>query len=164
MKISLQAPSCEVRQLRAEIERLTADYELKNGAVQTSDIIVRGPVSGSWNGGVVPEKKSRANVANSAINNQVFQRYATAPCLSELASELGISVSAVTKRARRLGLSRDKTTKSKNSPTSIRSAKRAKKTEKLLNAGESIESVAARLDITPRQVRHYRQQIQQVAA
>lgn len=159
MKVSLQTPSCEVRQLRAEIEQLTAEYERKNGPVQTSDIICRGATPANWNGLLVIDDMVARGVTNSAINQQVLRQYATAPCLTELAKSLGISVSSLGKRAGRLGVTRDKATKVKNNPVSVRAAKRLAKTAALLEAGESIEVVADRLDITPRQVRHYRQQL-----
>lgn len=160
MKVSLLTPSCEVRQLRTEIEQLTAEYERKNGPVQTSGIIYRGATPANWNGTLIPEKKVQTGIANKAINHQVLVRYATEPCLTAFADELGISVSSITKRAGRLGVSRDKATKTNNNPVNVRTAKRLTKTAKLLEAGESVEVVAERLDITPRQVRHYRQQLE----
>ena len=160
MKISMQTADLTLQQHRAEIAHLTAEFESKNGPVQTTDIIWRGATAGNWNGTLVIDDIVNKSAANSAINQQVLQQYATAPCLTELAKALGISVSSLGKRAGRLGISRDKARKINNHANNKRSAQRLTKTAELLDAGQPVESIAEKLDISPRLVRHYRQQLE----
>lgn len=160
MKISMQAADLTLQQHRAEIAQLTAEFESKNGPVQTTDIIWRGATPPNWNGALVTDGTAKRGAENSAINQQVLQQYATAPCLTELAKALGISVSSLGKRAGRLGISRDKATKINNHANNKRSAKRLTKTAELLEAGQPVETIAEKLDISPRLVRHYRQQLE----
>lgn len=160
MKISMQTACSEIIQLRAHIERLTAEYERKNGAVKTIDIIKRGTTPANWNNTLVTEKKAQHINANTTINQQVLLRYANEPCLTAFAAELGVSVGSITKRAGRLGVSRNKTTKSENNPTVVRANARLEKTAEMLESEKSIDAIAEKLDISPRLVRHYRQQIE----
>lgn len=160
MKISMQTADLTLQQHRAKIARLTEEFERKNGPVQTTDIIWRGATPTNWNGALVTDGITKRGAENSAINQQVLQQYATAPCLTELAKALGISVSSLGKRAGRLGISRDKATKINNHANNKRAGQRLTKTAELLEAGQPVESIAEKLDISPRLVRHYRQQLE----
>lgn len=164
MRVSMQTADQSLEQLRTEIQQLTATFERENGAVQTTDIIRRGLNRAVWNGKLVNENTIQKASNNVAINEQISARYATAPCLKALAKELGITVNSLTKRAIRLGVGRDDTAKTENHAGNLRAAQRLTKTAELLEAGQPVETIAEKLDISPRQVRQYRQQIQQEAA
>lgn len=164
MRISMQAADESIQSLRAEIEQLTEEFERKNGPVQTTDIIRRGLNRAVWNGKLVNEKTIQKASNNVAINEQISARYATAPCLKALAKELGITVNSLTKRAIRLGVGRDDAAKIENHAGNQRAASRLETAEQLLARGQPVKEIAEKLNITPRQVRQYRQQIQQEAA
>lgn len=164
MRISMQTGDQSLEQLRAEIQQLTATFERENGAVQTTDIIRRGLNRAVWNGKLVNEKTIQKASNNVAINEQISARYATAPCLKALAKELGITVNSLTKRAIRLGVGRDDTAKIENHAGNQRAASRLETAEQLLARGQPVKEIAEKLNVTPRQVRQYRQQIQQEAA
>ena len=164
MRISMQTGDQSLEQLRTEIQQLTASFERKNGAVQTAPIVIRSLGRAVWNGKLVSENTIQKANTNVAINEQISARYATAPCLKALAKELGITVNSLTKRAIRLGVGRDDAAKIENHAGNLRAASRLKKAAILLEAGQPVETIAEKLDISPRQVRQYRQQIQQEAA
>lgn len=164
MRISMQTGDQSLEQLRTEIQQLTATFERENGAVQTTDIIRRGLNRAVWNGKLVNEKTIQKASNNVAINEQISARYATAPCLKALAKELGITVNSLTKRAIRLGVGRDDTAKTENHAGNQRAASRLETAEQLLARGQPVKEIAEKLNVTPRQVRQYRQQIQQEAA
>lgn len=164
MRISMQTGDQSLEQLRTEIQQLTATFERENGAVQTTDIIRRGLSRAVWNGKLVNEKTIQKASNNVAINEQISARYATAPCLKALAKELGITVNSLTKRAIRLGVGRDDTAKTENHAGNLRAASRLETAEQLLARGQPVKEIAEKLNVTPRQVRQYRQQIQQEAA
>lgn len=164
MRISMQAADESIQSLRTEIEQLTEEFERKNGPIQTADIIRRGLNRAVWNGKLVNEKTIQKASNNVAINEQISARYATAPCLKALAKELGITVNSLTKRAIRLGVGRDDAAKIENHAGNQRAASRLETAEQLLARGQPVKEIAEKLNITPRQVRQYRQQIQQEAA
>lgn len=101
MRISMQAADESIQSLRAEIEQLTEEFERKNGPIQTADIIIRSQKKAVWNG-----KPVKQNDFNSKISQQIIQRYATEPCLKEFAKELGITPTALSKRAAAMSVSR----------------------------------------------------------
>lgn len=161
MRVSMQSTDQHLAQLSSEIKQLTAVFESKNGTVQTTDILRRDNGKTVWNGALkLNSVAKKARSAKSAINQQVTLHYATAPCLKELAKELGITVNSLFKRAGRLGIGRDEASKLDNHPSTLRAAQRLNKTAELLEAGQPLEAIAEKLDITPRQVRQYRQQIE----
>lgn len=164
MRISMQTGDQSLEQLRTEIQQLTASFEQKNGAVQTAPIIIRSLHRAEFNGKLVNVKTIQKASDNVAINEQISARYATAPCLKALAKELGITVNSLTKRAIRLGVGRDDAAKIENHAGNQRAASRLETAEQLLARGQHVKEIAEKLNITPRQVRQYRQQIQQVAA
>lgn len=160
MRISMQTGDQSLDQLRTEIQQLTEAFERKNGAVQTAPIVIRSLHRAEFNGKLVNEKTIQKASNNVAINEQISARYATAPCLKALAKELGITVNSLTKRAIRLGVGRDDAAKLENHAGNQRAAQRLTKTAELLEAGQPVETIAEKLDISPRQVRNYRQQIE----
>lgn len=162
MRVSMLTADKSLAKLSAEIEQFTAEYECKNGPVKTIGIINRGITPANWNRTIVTEKKVKRTNANTATNKQVLLHYATAPCLKELAAKLGITVNSLTKRAGRLGASRDMKTKVEKNPASVRAAKRMSKAAEMLSDGQSPENVAEQLDISPRQVRYYRKQLEEM--
>ena len=164
MKISMQTADESIQLLRAEIEQLTEAFERKNGPVQTAEIIVRCKGKSTWNGTLISQTPPSKSEAQSRINQQIALRYAAEPCLKALAKELGISENSLSKRAARMGISRDLTVAAENHPSSLRAAQRLSATAKLLAAGKPVEDIAEKLDISPRLVRTYRQKIQQEAA
>lgn len=164
MRISMQTGDQSLEQLRTEIQQLTASFERKNGAVQTAPIIIRSLHRAEFNGKLVNVKTIQKANTNVAINEQITARYATAPCLKALAKELGITVNSLTKRAIRLGVGRDDTAKTENHAGNLRAASRLETAEQLLARGQHVKEIAEKLNVTPRQVRQYRQQIQQEAA
>lgn len=164
MRVSMQTADQSLEQLRTEIQQLTASFEQKNGAVQTAPIIIRSLHRAEFNGKLVNVKTIQKASNNVAINEQVSARYATAPCLKALAKELGITVNSLTKRAIRLGVGRDDAAKIENHAGNQRAASRLETAEQLLARGQPVKEIAEKLNITPRQVRQYRQQIQQEAA
>lgn len=164
MRISMQTGDQSLEQLRTEIQQLTAAFERKNGAVQTAPIVIRSLGRAVWNGKLVSENTIQKANTNVAINEQITARYATAPCLKALAKELGITVNSLTKRAIRLGVGRDDTAKTENHAGNLRAASRLETAEQLLARGQPVREIAEKLNVTPRQVRQYRQQIQQEAA
>lgn len=164
MRISMQTGDQSLDQLRTEIQQLTAAFERKNGAVQTAPIVIRSLHRAVWNGKLVSENTIQKANTNVAINEQISARYATAPCLKALAKELGITVNSLTKRAIRIGVGRDDTAKTENHAGNLRAASRLETAEQLLARGQPVREIAEKLNITPRQVRQYRQQIQQEAA
>ena len=164
MRVSMQTTDQNLGQLRDEIQQLTAAFERENGAVQTTDIIRRGLNKAVWNGKLVSDKVIKQTAINCPINQKVSQRYATEPCLKALAKELGITVNSLTKRAIRLGVGRDDAAKIENHAGNLRAASRLETAEQLLARGQPVKEIAEKLNITPRQARQYRQQIQQVAA
>ncbi len=165
MTISMQTADKVLDQLREEIQQLTAEFERTNGPVTTTPIIQHASKkTANWNGMLISEEGAKRSDANSTINQQVFSRYANAPCLEALAAELGISINSLSKRAGKMGVSRSQKAKSGSNPTVVRAAQRIEKTAKLLEAGKTVETIAEKLDISPRLVRQYRQQLQQEAA
>ncbi len=164
MRVSMQTADQSLEQLRTEIQQLTASFEQKNGAVQTAPIIIRSIHRAEFNGKLVNVKTIQKASNNVAINEQISARYATAPCLKALAKELGITVNSLTKRAIRLGVGRDDAAKIENHAGNQRAASRLETAEQLLARGQPVKEIAEKLNITPRQVRQYRQQIQQEAA
>ncbi|MDY0208085.1 MAG: helix-turn-helix domain-containing protein [Pseudomonas sp.] len=164
MRVSMQTADQSLDQLRTEIQQLTAAFERKNGAVQTAPIVIRSLGRSEWNGRLVSENTIQKASNNVAINEQITARYATAPCLKALAKELGITVNSLTKRAIRLGVGRDDTAKTENHAGNLRAASRLETAEQLLARGQPVREIAEKLNVTPRQVRQYRQQIQQEAA
>ena len=164
MRISMQTGDQSLEQLRTEIQQLTAAFERKNGAVQTAPIVIRSLGRAVWNGKLVSENTIKKANTNVAINEQITARYATAPCLKALAKELGITVNSLTKRAIRLGVGRDDAAKIENHAGNQRAASRLETAEQLLARGHHVKEIAEKLNVTPRQVRQYRQQIQQEAA
>lgn len=164
MRISMQTGDQSLDQLRTEIQQLTAAFERKNGAVQTAPIVIRSLHRAEFNGKLVNVKTIQKASNNVAINEQISARYATAPCLKALAKELGITVNSLTKRAIRIGVGRDDTAKTENHAGNLRAASRLETAEQLLARGQPVKEIAEKLNITPRQVRQYRQQIQQEAA
>ncbi|MDY0186163.1 MAG: helix-turn-helix domain-containing protein [Desulfuromonadaceae bacterium] len=164
MRVSMQTADQSLDQLRAEIQQLTAAFERKNGAVQTAPIVIRSLGRSEWNGKLVSENTIQKANTNVAINEQISARYATAPCLKALAKELGITVNSLTKRAIRLGVGRNDAAKTENHAGNQRAASRLETAEQLLARGQPVKEIAEKLNITPRQVRQYRQQIQQEAA
>ena len=164
MRISMQTGDQSLEQLRTEIQQLTASFEQKNGAVQTAPIIIRSLHRAEFNGKLVNVKTIQKASNNVAINEQITARYATAPCLKALAKELGITVNSLTKRAIRLGVGRDDAAKIENHAGNLRAESRLETAEQLLARGQPVKEIAEKLNITPRQVRQYRQQIQQEAA
>ena len=164
MRISMQTGDQSLEQLRTEIQQLTASFERKNGAVQTAPIIIRSLHRAEFNGKLVSEKTIQKASNNVAINEQISARYATAPCLKALAKELGITVNSLTKRAIRAGVGRDDTVRIENHAGNQRAAARLETAEQLLARGQPVKEIAEKLNVTPRQVRQYRQQIQHVAA
>lgn len=165
MKTNLQTQDLSHAQLRQRIAQLTADYESKNGAVQLTPIFSRSANAAvNWNGSLTQIEHRARYIKSTDINQTIISCYPSAPCLKELASSLGISVNSLTKRAARFAVRRNKATKQQNSAQIINANQRLEKAAKMLNAGKPVELIAERLDITPRQVRHYRQQMQQVAA
>ena len=164
MRVSMQTADQSLDQLRTEIQQLTASFERKNGAVQTAPIIIRSLHRAEFNGKLVNVKTIQKASNNVAINEQVSARYATAPCLKALAKELGITVNSLTKRAIRLGVGRDDAAKIENHAGNQRAASRLETAEQLLARGQPVKEIAEKLNVTPRQVRQYRQQIQQEAA
>lgn len=164
MRVSMQTADQSLDQLRTEIQQLTAAFERKNGAVQTAPIVIRSLGRAVWNGKLVSENTIQKANTNVAINEQISARYATAPCLKALAKELGITVNSLTKRAIRLGVGRDDAAKTENHAGNLRAASRLETAEQLLARGQPVREIAEKLNVTPRQVRQYRQQIQQEAA
>ena len=164
MRISMQTGDQSLEQLRTEIQQLTAAFERKNGAVQTAPIVIRSLHRAEFNGKLVNVKTIQKASNNVAINEQITARYATAPCLKALAKELGITVNSLTKRAIRLGVGRDDAAKIENHAGNQRAASRLETAEQLLARGQHVKEIAEKLNVTPRQVRQYRQQIQQEAA
>lgn len=164
MRVSMQTADQSLNQLRAEIQQLTSRFERKNGAVQTVPILIRSLGRSEWNGKLVSENTIQKANTNVAINEQITARYATAPCLKALAKELGITVNSLTKRAIRLGVGRNDAAKTENHAGNQRAASRLETAEQLLARGQPVKEIAEKLNITPRQVRQYRQQIQQEAA
>lgn len=160
MRLSMLTADKSLTQLSAEIDQLTADFERKNGPVQTSDIIKHNDKPVVWNGTLVIEGMAKQNAANSYLNRQIQQRYAKEPCLTALAKELGISINSLTKRAARMGVSRCPKTKAASNPSVTRAVQRLEKTAKMLEANKSVEEIAQKLDISDRLVRQYRQQIE----
>lgn len=163
--ILIQTSNRELEQLRNEIQQLTAQFERKNGPVTTLPLIQRtGKKTANWNGMLISEDGAKRGDANSTINQQVFSRYANAPCLDELAKELGISINSLSKRAGKMGVSRSQKAKKNNNPVFVRAAQRLEKTAQLLEAGKTVEIIAEKLDISPTLVRRYRRQIQEQEA
>lgn len=162
MRLSMQTADDETQRLRAEIEVLTEAFERKNGPIQTSDIIIRGQEKSSWNGTLIAQTPPTKSEIQSRVNQQIALHYATAPCLKALAKELGISLNALSKRAARMGISRNETVTTENHAGSLRAAQRLSATAELLAAGKPVEVIAEKLDISPRSVRKYRKDLEQL--
>lgn len=162
MKISMQTADESIQHLRTEIEQLTEAFERKNGPVKTSDIIIRGQERSRWNGTLIAQTPPTKSEVQSRVNQQIAQRYATEPCLKELAKELGISLNSLSKRSARMGISRNETVTTENHPSSLRAAQRLSATAELLAAGKPVEVIAGKLDISPRLVRKYRKDLESV--
>lgn len=160
MRISMQTADASLQSARAELERLTAEYESRNGPVQTTAIIKFNDKPHSWNGSISAATLGKGTSSMSEINKQIELRYANTPCLRKLAKDLGISVNSVMQRAARIGVVRNETVKTSNHPASVRAAQRLKTTAELLSAGKTIDTVAEKLDISPRLVRQYRKQLE----
>lgn len=161
MRVSIESISPHLDQLRSEIAELTAAFEAKHGAIQTSPIITACNRGARWNGALRSEINDPNRQQISKDNQIISQRYPDAPCLRALAEELGMSVNALTKRAAQLDVKRNIRAKVNNHPSSIRAAKRQQRAAKLLSTGKSVARVAEKLDISPRLVRLYRQQLEE---
>lgn len=144
----------EREELRALIEQKTKEFEKRNGEVKTLDIVKKSEDGGVWNGAQVKRKSPDKSAAQIAIDQAISERYAKAECVESLAKELGISVSAMVKRASRLGVYRDTV-----HPNTIRANERMEKVSQLLEQGETMGNVAKKLQWPERTVRYYRNRL-----
>ena len=155
----LQAPTNtdnERAELRLLIEQQTKEFEAKNGPVITLDIIRKEQSANYWKKTQLSGRMTTGADAQNEINQAVMARYATAECLPTLAQELGLpSADSLNKRASRLGVQRGQI----NHPNVARAERRMEKVGHLLDAGESVKTIAKKLELPERSVRYYRQRL-----
>lgn len=140
--------------LRALIEQRTKEWEASNGKVETVEIIKKNDAKSHW------DKSSERAMPfineNCEISKAIADRYPSAPCLIELAKELGLpSLNALHNRARRMKVKRIIT----GHPNIERADKRMQEVEALLSHGQPVKEIAKKLELPERSVRYYRQRL-----